>query len=256
MRSHRVCALSRGSTFVQAAIVATVDRNQSMWRTAVQTSRHVFVRPGAMNMNNKKLVLACAAVLAMAAVGPASAAGAGSWVFKVGVHNVNPKSDNGSLADGALDVEIGGNTRPTIGLGYWLTDNLQLDVLGAIPFQHDLKLNGADAGDFKHLPPTVTLQYHFNPAGDINPFVGVGLNYTLVYDESPAGPIAGTDLAIDNSFGVALQGGIEFKLNDQWSIAGDVRWMDIDSKVKVDGADVGTVHVDPICVGIFAVYNF
>jgi len=50
--------------------------------------------------------------------------------------------------------------------------------------------------------------------------------------------------------------GVEFKIDANWSIAGDVRWFDIDSDASVDGADVGTVNVDPIGVGLFAIYRF
>lgn len=207
-------------------------------------------------MNKKPLALAAAALLSLASA-PVFADGApGTWEVYFGAHNVNPKSDNGSLANGALDVEVGSNTRPTFGFGYWINESLKLDLLAALPFNHDFSLNGARAGEFKHLPPTLLLQYHFNPDGEICPFVGVGLNYTAVYDEEPAGPIAGTDLALDNSFGLAAQLGVEFKLNDQWSIAGDVRWFDIDSDASVNGADVGTVNVDPIGVGVFAIYRF
>jgi outer membrane protein len=206
-------------------------------------------------MKTKYLALATAALFAVGAAAPAAAA-PGDWDFYIGAHNVNPKSDNGSLAGGALDVEIGSNTRPTFGFGYWLSEAVRLDLLAAIPFQHDLSLNGADAGDFKHLPPTLTAQYHFNPGGDVDPFVGVGVNYTIVYDENPAGPIAGTDLSLGNSFGLSAQLGLAFKLNDRWQIAGDVRWFDIDSDVEVDGADVGTANVDPIAFGLFGIYTF
>lgn len=207
-------------------------------------------------MKTRHAALAVAVLLALGAAAPASAAGAGSWVFKVGAHNVNPKSDNGSLAGGALDVEVDSNTRPTFGFGYWLTDTWQLDLLAAVPFKHEFSLNGADAGEFKHLPPTLTLQYHFAPGADIRPFVGVGLNYTYVYDEEPSGPIAGTDLELDNSFGLSAQVGIAFRVNERWSIAGDLRWFDIDSDASVDGVDVGTVNVDPIGIGLLATYDF
>jgi outer membrane protein len=207
-------------------------------------------------MNKKPLALAAAALLSLAAT-PAFADGApGTWEIYFGAHNVNPKSDNGSLANGALDVEVGSNTRPTFGFGYWLSDALKVDLLAAIPFNHDFSLNGAAAGEFKHLPPTLSLQYHFNPDGAICPFVGLGLNYTIVYDEETTGPIAGADLALDNSFGLAAQVGLEFKLDDNWSLAGDVRWFDIDSDAEVNGDDLGTVNVDPIAVGLFAIYRF
>ena len=98
-------------------------------------------------MNTRRIGVAAGILMALAVCGPVSASGAGTWVFKVGAHNVNPKSDNGSLAGGALDVEVGSNTRPTFGFGYWLTDTWQLDLLAAVPFNHDVSLNGADAGE-------------------------------------------------------------------------------------------------------------
>jgi outer membrane protein len=207
-------------------------------------------------MNTRRIGVAAAILMALAVSAPVSASGAGTWVFKIGAHNVNPDSDNGSLAGGALDVEVDSNTRPTFGFGYWLSDTWQIDLLAAVPFNHDFSLNGADAGEFKHLPPTLSLQYHFNPGGTIRPFVGLGVNYTIVYDEESTGPIAGADLGLDNSLGLAAQIGVAFQLNEQWSLAGDVRWLDIDSDASVDGVDVGTVNVDPIGIGIFATYDF
>jgi outer membrane protein len=197
-----------------------------------------------------------AALIALAPIGDAVAAGAGNWDFKFGAHHVNPKSDNGSLAGGALDVEVGSNTRPTFNFAYWVTDNVQIDLLAAVPFQHDVDLNGASAAEFKHLPPTLTAQYHFTPGERICPYIGAGVNYTLVYDEDTEGPIAGTDLELDNSFGLSAVAGIEFELNDKWAVGADVRWFDIDADAEVDGDDVGEVNVDPFAFGVFLVYTF
>ncbi len=205
-------------------------------------------------MKKTLLITALGAVLGLSAA-TASAAGAGNWNLKFGLANVNPKSNNGTLA-GTLRADVDSNTKPTIGFGYWLTDNIQLDVLGAIPFEHDVSLNGGDAASLRHLPPTVSLQYHFAPNGAFCPFVGIGINYTMIYDEKTRGPLAGTKLTLDNSFGFAAQVGAEFKLNDQWALAADVRWIDIDTKAKVNGASVGTVNVDPMVVSAYLVYSF
>lgn len=202
----------------------------------------------------KKLLLSCSIGLSLCA-GSAFAED-GNWVFKFGVHNVDPKSDNGSLAGNTLDVDVDSNARPTIALGYYFTPNVQLEVLGAIPFQHDFTLNGAHAGDFKHLPPTISLQYHFSPEGNWDPFLGIGINYTWTYGESPKGPIAGKDLRLGNSVGLAAQLGLEYHVNEKWSFAGDLRFMDINADVHVNGKDVGTVNVDPLVYGIHAIYRF
>ena len=210
-------------------------------------------------MSIRRIGLACALCgLAAGLSGPVLAGNAGSWEIKFGAHTVNPKSDNGTLRAGttAFNVEVGNDVRPTFNVGYWFTDNWQLDVLAALPFEHDVDLNGGRAASFKHLPPTFTLQYHFNPDGDgVDPFVGVGLNYTFVYDEQEVGPLAGTRLRLDDSIGLAAQVGLTFPINENWSIGGDVRWFDIDSDAELNGASLGTVNVDPLAFGIFAIYR-
>ncbi len=195
----------------------------------------------------KKIATALLFVLAA----PFAQAGEGDWRFTVGAHNVNPKSDNGSLAGGALDVEVGSNWRPTITAEYFLNDNLGIEVLAALPFKHEVKLNGADAGEVTHLPPTVSLQYHFSPDAKISPYFGAGLNFTWIYSEDSAGPIAGTELKLKNSWGLAAHAGVDFKMENDWFFGVDARWMDIDSDVSVNLAQVGTVNIDPIVYGFY-----
>lgn len=81
----------------------------------------------------------------------------GTLLLKLGAHNVDPKSDNGSLAGGAFDVTVGANARPSVMLEYFLAENLGLEVLAAWPFSHDVELNGVYAGSVDHLPPTISL---------------------------------------------------------------------------------------------------
>jgi outer membrane protein len=204
----------------------------------------------------KKIVapLLTAAALTVAAL-PAQAE---DWFVRVGPVMVSPKSDNGTLAGGALKTDIDSNTQLGLILGRHLTPNLAIELLAATPFSHTASLNGAKAVDFKHLPPTVSLQWYFNPEGRVNPFVGAGLNYTFVYDERAVGggPVAGTKVGLDNSFGLAVQAGLQFKLSDKWDLVLDARWIDIESDVKVNGAEVGTAIVDPRVYGLTFGYRF
>ena len=195
----------------------------------------------------KKFATALLFVLAA----PFAQADDGAWRFTVGAHNVDPKSDNGSLAGGALDVEVGNNWRPSFTAEYFLNDNLGIEVLAALPFKHEVKLNGAYAGEVTHLPPTVSLQYHFSPDAKISPYLGAGVNFTWIYSEDSAGPIAGTELKLKNSWGLAAHAGVDFKLENDWFVGVDARWMDIDSDVSVNAAQVGTVNIDPIVYGFY-----
>ena len=187
---------------------------------------------------------------------PAFAQQAGEWTFGIGAHQVNPKSDNGSLVNGTLDVEVGSNVRPTITAEYFVRDNLGIEVLAAWPFEHDISIKGVgQVGSTKHLPPTISLQYHFGE-GKVKPFVGAGINYTLFMSEETEGALAGSDLELDDSFGLALHAGVDFKVGEKGAIRIDARWIDIDTDAKLNGVDIGTVNIDPLVYGAAYVFQF
>ena len=187
---------------------------------------------------------------------PAFAQQAGEWTFGIGAHQVNPKSGNGSVVNGTLDVNVGSSIRPTITAEYFVRNNLGIEVLAALPFQHDINIAGlGKVGSTKHLPPTVSVQYHFGQ-GTVKPFVGLGVNYTRFFSTSSSGALAGSDIELDDSFGLAAHAGIDFEISQKGSIRVDARWMDIDTDAKLDGADIGTVNIDPLVYGAAYVLKF
>ena len=198
-----------------------------------------------------------AAALALAGLAmPAFAQEAGTWTVGIGAHQVNPKSDNGSLVGGTLDVEVGSNVRPTITAEYFIRDNLGIEVLASWPFEHDIDINGlGNVGSTKHLPPTVSIQYHFGE-GKVRPFLGAGVNYTYFFSEDTNGALAGNDLELDSSFGLAAHAGLDFKVGDKGSVRVDARWIDIDTDVKLNGTGIGTVNIDPLVYGVAYVMEF
>ena len=207
-------------------------------------------------MRTLKLLCPLAAAAALFTATPALAQQAGDWTFGLGAHVVSPKSGNGSLAGGALDVDVGDNWRPTFTGEYFFRDNWGVEVLASLPFQHDIELNGVKAGSTKHLPPTVSLQYHFAGSEKVKPFIGAGVNYTLFFSQGSTGPLAGADLDLDNSWGLALHGGLDFAVGTNKFLRLDARWIDIDTDVKVNGASVGTVNIDPMVYGAAFVWKF
>ena len=210
-------------------------------------------------MNTLRLALAVA--LGLSAT-PALAQTAGSWTVGVGAHNVEPKSGNGTLVAtplGDLTMDVGTNVRPTITAEYFIKDNLGIEVLAALPFQHDIDVVGVGkVGSTKQLPPTVSLQYHFGE-GKVRPFVGVGVNFTAFFSTKTEGAIAGTDLDLSNSWGLAGHLGIDFQVSEKGAIRVDYRKIDIDTKVKLNGANLGTsntVNIDPSVYGVAYVFQF
>jgi len=206
-----------------------------------------YRRIDGVNMKTiKSIPMIVAAALALTS-GAAQAA-SGDWLIRAGAHNVDPKSNNHPVvtADDAPSFTISGS--------YFFTDHIAVEVLGAYPFTHDvlLKADGSKAAEITQLPPTVSVQYHFAPDASIRPYVGAGLNYTFFYDEKTTGALTGTKLSLDNSFGIAAEVGVDIALNDDWAVNLNARWIDIDSDARLDGADLGTVEIDPMVYGVMA----
>lgn len=197
------------------------------------------------------------AVLALAAAPCAAAQARGDWTLGLGVHTVDPKSDNGRLAGGTLPVRVGDATRPSATIEYFVRDGLGIEVIAALPFEHDIRIEGLGrVGSTRQLPPTVSLQAHFNRDGRVSPFVGAGVNYTSFFHERTTGALAGGRLALDDSWGPAAHVGIDIALGERGALRLDARWIDIDTRVELDGTRIGSVHVDPLVWGAAYVARF
>jgi outer membrane protein len=177
----------------------------------------------------------------------AVAYGAGDFFTRLGVAKVAPKSDNGNLdtALGNLAVDVQDDTNFAFTLGYRFHDNVGVELLAALPFEHDINLNGSNLASTKHLPPTLTVQYY--PLGGtaalVQPYVGVGINYTRFSSEKL--DIEGIDLDLDSSWGAAGQVGVDVLIDGNWALNAAAWYLDIDTDASLNGTQVGTVKIDP-----------
>ena len=87
-------------------------------------------------------------------------------------------------------------------------------------------------------------------------FVGLGVNYTKFFSTDSKGALAGTKLKLEDSWGLAAHAGLDFRVSEKAAIRVDVRWIDIDSRVRVDGARMGTANIDPLVYGAAYVMKF
>lgn len=211
-------------------------------------------------MKLQSLVLATAAALTMTT---AFAVPAGTWSVAAGAHMVDPKSDNGTLADGTIGVDVDSDVQPTISGEYFVANNIGVELLAAIPFHHDITLTPTTGGDpinakTQHLPPTLSVQYHFdgyNMPMNVKPFVGVGVNYTTFFKEKIyLGN--GNDLNIKDSVGVAGHIGLDIPFAPTEAFRIDARYMDIKPDVELNGADIGSVDISPWVYGVAFVKTF
>lgn len=112
---------------------------------------------------------------------------------------------------------------------------------------HGGALGGTDLGSIKHLPPTLSFDYHFDTGTPISPYVGVGVNYTRFFDEhvhrqAAAAGVRGIDLT--NSFGPAAQVGVDYQVGDHWLVNANVRYLQIDTNARLYTAGGGRTKVD------------
>lgn len=169
----------------------------------------------------------------------------GDWVMRAGLTNVSPNDD--SSGDFGDAVGVDSDTQLSISFTYMYADNLGVEILAATPFTHDITLDGTGKiGEAEHLPPTVSLEYHFNPKADVRPYVSAGINWTTFLDTSTTG-LGNTNLNLDDSFGLALTAGIDVDINKDWFFNASVRYMNIETDAELTGDVAGnaTVEINP-----------
>ena len=179
---------------------------------------------------------------------------AGDMILKVGAINVDPHTSNNTSVAG-LDVDD--NTQLGITGTYMLKDNIGIELLAATPFRHDITLNGTKIGETKHLPPTVSLQYYpMDSSSAFQPYIGLGINYTEFFSTDTSGTLASSKLKLDSSWGLAGQLGVDYAINDQLLLNAAVWKMDINTDVKLDGANLGELEIDPMVYMVSVGYKF
>nr|WP_145548945.1 OmpW family outer membrane protein [Variovorax boronicumulans] len=198
---------------------------------------------------NKQMI--AAAVLGLAVAAPAFAQSAGTGPWQVHVRAVHLNSDNGDST--GLALSINDKTIPEVDISYFFTPNIAAELVLTIPQKHDLRAGGATIGTLRHLPPTLTAQYHFNPTGSVRPYVGAGVNYTRFSSvHLPAG------VGIDrSSFGGALQAGVDIPLPYKNLVLNfDIKKVWLGTDVRVAGSKVGKFDVDPVLFGVGLGWRF
>ncbi len=200
---------------------------------------------------NKKNVLLAAAVAALVGGQALAQQQESPWLVRVRAVQLSMANENGVTAApglGANDKVI-----PELDITYFMTKNLAAELILTVPQRQIVKSDGGDLGSFNHLPPTLTLQYHFTDMPAFKPYVGLGVNYTKISSVNLNG-----GLTLDSSStGAAAQIGVDFPLDKQWSLNVDVKKVYIKTDVyTAAGANLGTLKLDPTLFGVGLGYRF
>jgi outer membrane protein len=236
----------------------------------------------------KRLIIIVATALLLTVSFQSQAHEDGQWILRGGVGVVDPKSGNLNL--GSLDlgggisltsasIEVDSATSLTLSGTYMITENWAFDILASWPFKHDIDVaatisDGVDTvsgkvgiAEVEHLPPTFSLQYHFIPDGNFQPYVGAGVNWTTFFSEkvsSDASDLGIVSLQLDDSIGFAAQVGADWLMGDRWLVNLDLRWINIETDVTgtldvgtgPETGELGTVKIDPLVYSLNIGYRF
>ncbi|WP_076417373.1 OmpW family outer membrane protein [Colwellia sp. UCD-KL20] len=200
----------------------------------------------------------------------------GDIVVRGGITNVNASSDHTSIllnnTDSSMTLTVDDNSQLGLNFLYFYSTNIAIEVLAATPFTHDvtihdknavLNVDGAKLGEVTQLPPTISVLYYIENQSAFKPYVGLGVNYTIFFDEQfedAPKSLGLSNLELDASFGLSYQLGVDYLINDNFHINASARYIDIstDATFDVGGESIGkaTIDVDPMVYSIMLGYKF
>lgn len=198
-----------------------------------------------------KKQLVAAAVLSTLLSGAALAQQATEGPWMVRARAVHLDSSNGDST--GLGLSVNNKWMPEVDVSYFFNKNVAVELVLTVPQKHTLRSSalGVDVGTLKHLPPTLLGQYHF-PMNGFKPYVGAGINYTRF---SSVNLLPGVDID-RNSWGPALQVGVDIPLSGNMYLNFDVKKVYIRTDVSLNGRNVGEFKVDPLLVGVGLGWRF
>lgn len=196
----------------------------------------------------KKQVLAAALLCTLTVGAMAQQAKEGPWMVRARAVQLN--SANGDST--GLGLTLNDKVIPEVDFTYFYDKNWAAELVLTVPQKHTLHSSvlNADVGTLKHLPPTLTVQYHFD-AGSFKPYVGAGLNYTRFSSVN-----LGTATIEKDSVGGAVQVGVDVPLGGNLYLNVDVKKVYIQTDVYAGGAKAGVFKVDPLLVGVGLGWRF
>lgn len=127
------------------------------------------------------------------------------------------------------------------------------------------QFQGQTIAKVRQSSPTLFANYSFGTAGDrLRPFVGIGVNYTM-FDKRTStaagnalngGP---TDIHLTDSWGLAAQAGLDYKLTDKWSLHGAIATTQVKTTITAVTAGAARtidLNMRPVVMMVAVGYRF
>lgn len=221
-------------------------------------------------ISTHKAVLGAIALATIAPPAYAQSAGrtgiqAGDVLLRTRTILVAPNERSGAVlpAFPGETIAVDDSIMPEIDVTYMATDAIGFELIASTTRHHASGITGTTGSIGRLastwvLPPTLTAQYHFMPGGKVRPYVGAGINYTVFWNESASkgleAAVGKTGVKMKDSIGWAAQAGIDIDITQTIFVNLDIKYIDIDTKVRLRNAAIGTqaarLDLDPLVFGV------
>jgi outer membrane protein len=190
----------------------------------------------------------------------------GDILVRAGLSQINPQSENLQPFGGVAGVPVStlvvdSDVTPTFDVTWMFMNHFGIELLAAYPFTHGIDIkpySGASESRIGYvdvMPPTLSVVWRpFDDKRTLQPYVGIGMNWTLFSGEKLRGDWlattalpSNTKLEMDDSFGGAGVIGFDFFPGEakKWFANVNVRYIGITSSSSVKAPNV----VQPVSAG-------
>ena len=195
---------------------------------------------------NKTIVLALLAATGLGAV----QAQESPWLVRLRATHLDMANRNGTTVP---DLRVSDKTIPEVDVSYFFDKNVAAELMLTVPQKQTVYSGSTALGTFKHLPPTLLLQYHFTDLDGYKPYLGAGINYTRISSVD----IQNGGVTLDShSWGGAVQAGVDIPLDRNWSLNFDVKKIYIRTDVYSGASNTGTLKLNPLAASIGIGYRY
>jgi outer membrane protein len=190
---------------------------------------------------------------------------ASRWFVRVGglhaLYNSHARiASNGARIEGS-SARVTDSTTLTFDIGYDVSDNVSVMVMGGIPPTVDVIGEGTVSGygkfgSVRFGPAVLTAVYRLPVWHGFRPYVGAGGAHLFIL-ESHDGAVK--NLKVHDNNGFVLQAGLEYRLNRKWDLFVDYKrvWLNVKAEGELAGTPVrARVTLDPDIISAGVKFHF
>jgi len=224
-------------------------------------------------MKKHSIASALVATVALCGAGAAQAQVAGQVMVKLGWNKIMPKVRSTELSAPALPgstIDIKSASALFFTAAYMITDDISVEVLGGLPYKHDIIGTGSvqgvgKIGSIHQISPTVLLQYRFMPAdAPFRPYIGAGPTFAKFYGSrgsaaltaftNPGGPP--TTIGGDTEWGATTEVGMSYKIDKHWFVDAALLKTFINTKAQLSTGQTTKARLNPVAINASIGYAF